>query len=319
MLASPSPSLESLEAADRLLAPERSTERNSWPLVDIIDLRETDRPGLLTDAIVPLIRGVGPVACILNRKGRARMLACATCDSLASCTECGAALRENDAGRLECPRDATTRPVVCAECGGSKMKLLRVGIARMAEELAALARREVTEVSADTPQHHLHGDGLYVGTEALLHRLDAARAVIFLDFDQELAMPRYRAAEDAFALLALAARRVGPRVSGGRLLVQTRRPGDVVVQGALHGDPGRVSRAQRDVRKVFAQPPYGAWALVSGAGAAAFVDTVEGARIDRSGDRWRVSAADHDALLRALHGAKRPTDRVRIEVDPLTL
>ncbi len=323
VLASPSPSLEGLHAADRTLVPERSAERNSWPLVDVVDLRVQDTPGLLTERIVDVIRGEGPVACILNRKGRARMLACATCSSLAACTECGGALREDDDGRLVCARDNTVRPMVCNECNGTHMKQLRLGISRMAEDLAALAKRPVVEVSAETPPRELSGNQLFIGTEALLHRMEAARAVIFLDFDQELAVPRYRAAEDAFGLLALAARRVGPKASGGRVVIQTHRPDDVVVQAAVNGDPGRVATAQRDIRKVFRQPPYGAWALVSGAGAEAYISNLgphgTGLQINRLGDRWRVAAADHETLLGAINATDRPAERVRIEIDPLDL
>ncbi len=323
VLASPSPSLEGLHAADRTLVPERSAERNSWPLVDVVDLRVQDTPGLLTERIVDVIRGEGPVACILNRKGRARMLACATCSSLAACTECGGALREDDDGRLVCARDNTVRPMVCNECNGTHMKQLRLGISRMAEDLAALAKRPVVEVSAETPPRELSGNQLFIGTEALLHRMEAAKAVIFLDFDQELAVPRYRAAEDAFGLLALAARRVGPKASGGRVVIQTHRPDDVVVQAAVNGDPGRVATAQRDIRKVFRQPPYGAWALVSGAGAEAYISNLgphgTGLQINRLGDRWRVAAADHETLLRAINATDRPAERVRIEIDPLDL
>ncbi|MGI9608150.1 MAG: hypothetical protein ACR2P0_18610 [Acidimicrobiales bacterium] len=320
VLTSPAPSLDALQISDRLLAAERSTERNGWPLVEVIDLRAQDRPGLLTEAIVPLLRGPGPIACILNRKGRARMLTCVRCDSLAACTECGGALREVDDG-LRCARDGIVRPVVCAECGGTRMKHLRVGISRMAEDLTILAKRDVVEVEADTPQRDLRGDRLFVGTEALLRRIPDARVVIFLDFDQELAVPRYRAAEEAFVLLALAARRLGPRGSGGRLVIQTRRPNDVVVEAALHGDPARVARAQRDVREVFRQPPYGAWALVSGAGAASFIDALRdlesGVDCHRRDDRWRVSAPDHQTLLDALSRVDRGSERVRVEVDPL--
>jgi primosomal protein N' (replication factor Y) len=325
VLASPTPSLEALSASSRVLVPERSAERTAWPMVDVIDMREQDQPGLLTEGIVDAIRGEGPVACILNRKGRARMLACARCSSLAVCSDCGAALREDDDGRLTCPRDGTTRPMVCSECNGTHMKHLRLGISRLAEDLSVLAKRDVMEVSAETPYQQLRGDQLFIGTAALLHRLEHARSVIFLDFDQELAVPRVRAAEDAFAMLGLAARRVGPRADGGRLIVQTRRPDDVVVQAAQHGDPSRVAAAQRAVRQVFRQPPYGAWAVVSGPGADAFVaaiDDVSGSaavRRNRLGDRWRLSADTHDALLDVVHAAVRPAVRVRIEIDPIDL
>ena len=322
VLASPSPSLEGLHAADRTLIPERSAERNAWPQVDVVDLRTQDTPGLLTEPIVDTIRREGPIAVILNRKGRARMLECATCSSLAACTECGAALREDDEGRLVCARDGTVRPMVCNECNGTHMKQLRLGISRMAEDLAALARRPVVEVSAETQHRELSGNQLFIGTEALLHRIDSAKAVVFLDFDQELAVPRYRAGEDAFGLLTLAARRVGPKAAGGRIIVQTRRPQDVVVQAAVNGNPGRLAIAQRDIRQVFHQPPYGAWALVSGAGAADFIASLQnrsGVQINRLGDRWRVSAPDHETLLDAINGTERPPERLRIEVDPLSI
>ena len=318
VLTSPAPSLEGLRATERHLVPDRSTERNSWPLVEVIDMREQDLPGLLTERIVDLIRGEGPVACILNRKGRARMLACARCSSLAACTECGGALREDENGRLVCPRDATVRPMVCSECGGTHMKQLRLGISRLAEDLAVLAKRDVIEVSAETPQRVLQGDQLFIGTEALLHRLESASSVIFLDFDQELAVPRVRASEDAFELLALAARRVGPRSAGGRIVIQTRRPDDVVVQAALHADPARVATAQRDIRQVFRQPPYGAWALISGLGADAFVAKVPDTGIQKNklGNRWRLAAGSHEVLLDAVNATERPAERVRVEIDP---
>jgi primosomal protein N' (replication factor Y) len=62
----------------------------------------------------------------------------------------------------------------------------------------------------------------------VLHRADAAPAgielVTFLEFDQELLATRYRAAEQALWLLVRAARVVGGRRRGGRVLVQTRVP-----------------------------------------------------------------------------------------------
>ncbi len=326
VLASPSPSLEGLRAGNRSLVPGKAASRAAWPHVKVINLRMQDTPGLLTESIVDVIRSPGPIACVLNRKGRARMLACAYCGALAACETCGGSLAETDAGGLICRRDSTTRPKVCSECNGTHMKHLRPGISRLAEDLAVLAKREVTEVSADSAGVDLSSNGLYIGTEAILHRMDKARAVVFLDFDQELAMPRYRAAEDAFALLALAARLTGPRANGGEIYIQTRRPDDVVVQAAAQGDPGSVATAQRDVRQVFQQPPYGAWALVSGPGAPEFIDDAQtrsgvdsGVQFRRQDDRWRVSAATHDVLLDVLNATIRPAERIRIEVDPLDI
>ena len=327
VIASPAPSLEALRAGDRTLTPTKAGIRAAWPHVSVIDLRVQDTPGLLTEAIVDVVRGDGPVAVILNRKGRARMLACAACGELAACEACGGSLAETDGGTLLCHRDGTERPKVCAACNSTHMKHLRPGISRLAEDLAVLAKREVVEVSADSAPADLTGNGLFIGTEALLHRMERARAVIFLDFDQELAKPRYRAGEDAFVLLALAARLVGPRGDGGRIYIQTRRPTDVVVEAAAQGDPGKVASAQRDVRQVFSQPPYGAWALVSGAGAEAFIESAQAVASAENADvtfrhqddRWRLSAPSHEELLTVINEAERPSERIRIEVDPLDL
>ena len=65
---------------------------------------------------------------------------------------------------------------------------------------------------------------MVVGTEATLHQIDRADVVAFLDADQELLAPRYRAAEQALALLARAARLVGGKAGGGRIVVQTFGP-----------------------------------------------------------------------------------------------
>lgn len=319
VLASPSLSLESLEIADRRLVPERSAQRNSWPLVQVVDMRKNETPGLLSPALVDVIRSESRVACILNRKGRAQMLACSRCDALADCETCGASVHQPDED-LQCRSCGSVRPVVCRECGATKMKLIRPGISRIAEELEALARRPVIEVTADSEQSHFDGPDLILGTEAVLHRIEDASAVIFLDFDQELARPQSRAPQRAFGLLALAARRVMLAGSDGRIIIQTRRPNDAVIEAAIRGEPGRVARAQRDIRQLLKQPPYGAWALISGAGADEFIASLRlqpDVEIRQIEDRYRVSAADHEPLLSALHGAERPAGRLRVEVDPL--
>ena len=85
---------------------------------------------------------------------------------------------------------------------------------------------------------------MLLGTEAVLHRVDDAGLVAFLDVDQELLAPRYRAAEEALALLVLANRVWAVGRAGGRLLVQTRRPDHEVIQAALHAEPSPGGRGR---------------------------------------------------------------------------
>jgi primosomal protein N' (replication factor Y) len=321
VVASPCPTLEAL-AWGRLLTPSRSAEREGWPIVDVVDRRQEDtgRTGLYSAHLVELLRSGAHVVCVLNRKGRARLLACAVCGEVAACERCGAALVQPEAGTLSCLRCDLTRPTVCAACGGTRLKLIRAGVSRVAEELAALARTEVVEVTGDSagplPDARVH-----VGTEAVLHQVGHADVVAFLDLDQELLAPRYRAAEEALGLLARAARLLrGRRSREGRLVLQTRLPGHEVVQAALHADPTRVSDAERARRDVLGYPPAVAMAAVSGAVADEFVLGLEG--LDLLGPRdgtWLLRAPTHDALLAALAAAPRPSGRLRIDVDPLRI
>jgi primosomal protein N' (replication factor Y) len=93
--------------------------------------------------------------------------------------------------------------MLCAACGSQKMKTLRAGVTRVREELEALAGVAVGEVTGDTDSDELPDAPVLVGTEAVLHRVTGpVRAVAFLEFDQELLAPRYRAGEEALGLLA---------------------------------------------------------------------------------------------------------------------
>lgn len=322
VLTSPCPSLEAL-ALGPLTVPSRNDERGGWPVVEVVDRRaEPPGSGLYSTRLVAAAREAGPDArlvCVLNRKGRARLLACAACRELARCEACGAAVEGSGDG-LRCRRCATARPAVCLACGGSRMATLRVGVSRAREELELLANRPVAEVTADSAGPPPAGVPILVGTEAVLHRAAGAGSVAFLDFDQELLAPRYRAAEAALCMLARAARLVGGR-DGGRILVQTRLPAHEVIDAAVHADPSRLAVVEAARRAALRFPPETAVAAVSGQAAAAFVARLPaGAAVEvlgPSNDRWLLRASDHRTLCDALAATPRGPGRVRVEVDPL--
>lgn len=318
VLASPTPSLEALRAG-RLLRPNRSAEREGWPVVDILDRRDDDpvRAGPFAERLRERLSS-GRVVCVLNRKGRSRLLACATCGELVRSEDGTASMILID-DRLETVDGSESRPVVCAHCGSTTLKNLRAGVTRAREELEALVGEPVDEITgaADDPP----ASRVVIGTEAVLHRVDRADVVVFLDLDQELLAPRQRAAEQALALLARAARLLGPRSAGGRLVLQTRQPDHEVVQAAVRADPSLVAVAERDRRQALGTPPYGAQVLVTGAGAEAFMaafGSPGGVRIRGPVDgRWLLRSDTHGPLLDALAATPRPASRLRVEVDPL--
>ena len=319
VLSSPVPSLEALRAGP-LLRPDRTAQRTGWPLVEVLDRRDEDpaKAGLFAENIAGLLRGEGRVVCVLNRKGRSRLLSCATCGELVRTLD-GASPMVLADHELRSPDGTEVRPPVCAHCGNTRLKNLRAGVTRAREELAALVGEAVDEVTASSVAEPT--TRVVIGTEAVLHRVAAADVVVFLDLDQELLAPRQRAVEQTMALLARAARLLGPRDSGGRLVLQTRQPDHEVVRAVLRGDPSIVAVAERDRRKAAGIAPYGAQVLVSGAGAVEFIGALGhpvGIRIlGPSNDRWLLQADTHEPLLNALEATPRPDRRLRIEVDPL--
>ncbi len=333
-LVSPAPSLAAVALVDGAVdGPGRGAERRGWPVIEVIDRRREDpaRPTLFSPRVASIVRSPGTVLAILNRKGRAVMLACGRCGELVRTTDGEHLMTERD-GRLVAPATGEERPVLCAACGSTALKRLRLGVTRAAEELAALAGEPVDELPAPAtspasqtrpvPRGRSVPRGrVAIGTEAALHLVSGVDTVVFLDFDAELLAPRYRAAEQAIGLLVLAARVTGGRQGGGRVILQTRSPEHRAVQAALRADPGLLVEAERALREPMGWPPYGALAELSGqaapelakAVAAAADVTILGPRPD---GRYLVRAADPEALAAALAAAERPSGSVRVAVDP---
>lgn len=306
-LVSPCPTAVQV-ARHGLVAPSRAVERAGWPPVSVIDRRGADpRTGLLSEELVRL-RG-RPLVCVLNRTGRARLLACAACGALARCERCGRPVGRED-GRLACRGCGEVRPEVCGSCGATRLKVLRQGVSQVRDELAALLGEEVAEVAG--PRQPVPAVPVLVGTEAVLHRVRRAAAVVFLDFDQHLLAPRFTAAEASLALLARAARLVR---DGGTVLVQTRMPDHPVLAAAVAGDPGRLDEGP--LRRELSLPPYAALAVARGEAAGAYLGPLGG--VDLGDGRWLLRAPDHRTLCHALAGAARPPGELRVTVDPTDL
>jgi primosomal protein N' (replication factor Y) len=321
LLVSPCPTLTALEWGP-LTRPPREREREGWPIIDVID-RSDEEPwkrSLVTSELIRHLRDPERrVVCISNTTGRARLLACRQCRELTRCERCDAAVELDDDGHLACRRCGTVRPPVCLVCGAGRFANLRPGVTRLREELEAAANRPAVLVTGKDPGRPAPA-GVYVGTEAALHRVDRADTVAFLDFDREVLAPRYRAGEQAMALLVRAARLVGPRRHGGRILVQTFIPHHEVIQAALLADPGRMTEHERDRRVSLGLPPFGAYAEISGAGSDAFIASIvvpNGVVIAGGGGEYVARADDWMALGAALNSGVRPLgSRLRIAVDP---
>lgn len=342
LLVSPCPSLESFRAQQggQLLDPgvpdvlaaaftlSRSATRSGWSGVRVIDRRGEDvrRSGLFSSELVSSMRDAVEegrhVTCVLNRTGRARLLACRSCSSLVRCHECGSAMAQLDDSTLACPACGARRPAVCAECGSSALALVRPGITRAREDLEALLRVPVEQVTAGQDVSHARriGPMVRIGTTAALSTPTPGGLVAFVDFDQELMARRYRAAEDALSLIVMASRSVGGRHGGGSMIIQTLLPEHEVLLAAVRADPSVVSRSEVRRRSLLGLPPVGAVAWVAGEAGEGFVTNLgrpEGVTVSSAGDgEWLIGSRSPGRLQDALADVVRPPGRLRLQVDP---
>ncbi|MDQ1449807.1 MAG: hypothetical protein QOC79_2778 [Actinomycetota bacterium] len=317
---SPAPTVEAIAAGGGttvIEAPPADVEIAGWPRVQIADRRdEPPGSGLLSESLATALHhAAGLAVCVLNRRGRFRLLACASCGHL-----------------LRWDR-ADERPLVCPECGATKLRVLRAGVARVREELEALVPGSRV-VDVDTATAEVPDADILVGTEAVLHRAAVRRRrpalVAYLDLDQELLAPRYRAAAQAHWLLTRGAQLLSARPRHDTLLlVQTRIPDHVVVQALVRGEPGAVAESEIEYRRTLAYPPFGALAELAGADDAltAAIDALRALDVQANGvqvfgpsdGRALVHGPGWDALAAALARglpAGRAIGRVRAVVDP---
>ena len=326
LLISPCPTVVQRERYGPAVVPERSVERSGWPAVTVVDRRSADpRTGMLSDELVQLARRVlpGRLVCVLHRTGRARLLACVACGALARCAACGRPV-VSTRDLLHCRTCGADRPMVCGDCGSVRLKVLRQGVSRVREELAALLGTPVGEVAGTPADAPVPATSVLVGTEAVLHRVRHAAAVAFLDFDQHLLAPRFCAGEESLVLLARAARLVGGRGSPhaqerargsggeGTVLVQTRVPDHDVLRAAVAGDPDLFT--ERELRRELRLPPFSALAAVRSCAVPVLAPEAEaGVEVSPlAPGRWLLRAPDHRTLCDAvatLHGG--------VNVDPV--
>jgi primosomal protein N' (replication factor Y) (superfamily II helicase) len=162
-------------------------------------------------------------------------------------------------------------------------------------------------------------------------------AALLLDGWALLSRPDLRAAEETLRRWMNAAALVRPAGAGGRVVVGADG-GLVVVQALLRWDPGGYAARELAERTELGFPPAVRFASLTGT-PGAVADLVSTARLPPSAELLgpvpagteterllvRVSRSDGSALARALHdaaavrSARKATDPVRLQLDPLEL
>ena len=268
LLVSPLPTVSATHWAGSQAVRFVEPASGDWPSIEVVDpysdLGDEEKPqfGLLSSRLIEVLRDKSKtVVCILNTKGRSRLLSCKACKAIIRCENCDAAVIQNEEGILECNRCGAHRPATCQSCSSNALALLRKGVAKMRDEIEKAALRQVVELSAETTVAANAASLVYIGTEAALHRVSSADVVVFLDFDNELFAPTYRAGEQAWTLL-IHATRLLKGSSKALIILQSQDASNTQYTDFVSPDPQLLIEREQKKRKVMQLPPYAAMARV---------------------------------------------------------
>jgi primosomal protein N' (replication factor Y) (superfamily II helicase) len=263
--------------------------------------------------------------------GQAR--ACRACGEPATCSVCGGSIVIED-GAPAC--HGCGAPGRCANCESSRFGIERGGTERVAEWAGRMTPLPVEIEAADGSFHRPGDRRVLVGTARSVNDLGplSLDLVAILDPDRALIRPGVHAAERAVATWMEAGAWARPRAEGGRILVQTRRPGHPALQALIRWDPIpfllQESRRRWDAGfpadyyayRIDGPPPpdgsldgmgSGLAEALRGAGAATVVSTI---REDRTVCLVAVPPAKAAAFRRAVIDLAAEGAVTRVEAEP---
>ena len=233
VLGSLSPSVETAVASTggsiRVARPARPVERAAAPLVETAAPSAEDR----SPRLARLLKTVSSAALVVSRRGYGVARTCRSCGEPASCAACGGPIVAERA-QVRCA--VCGAEGVCARCGGRSVGLERGGAERVFEWARGVASVRVVQAEDGAGPAPA---AVTVGTAASVKDVGPIDLdlVAILDADRALARPGVHAGEQALATWMEAAGWAGSRLAGGRVLVQTRRPGHPAVQALVRWEP----------------------------------------------------------------------------------
>lgn len=285
VLGSATPSVESYFNALRgksicLELNERAT-RGHLPEVTLVDMRHEVRENsghvvlsrALEEAVHVRMARKEQVILLLNRRGFAPYVLCPQCGWVAECENCQVSLTYHAHGaELRCHYCAAKhpRPEVCGSCHFNPLLMLGTGTQKAEDYLLrSFPGARIERMDADTTAgkgghakilgRFAKGEiDILVGTQMLAkgHDYPGVTLVGVINADAGLALPDFRAAEQAFQLLTQVAGRAGRGDVAGEVIVQTFRPRHYAIQTAARHDYAGFYAEEIQHREGASYPPF---------------------------------------------------------------
>lgn len=256
-------------------------EGASLPDVEIIDMREMRKQksvkGIMSTPLRKQTRDAldaGWQAIMFqNRRGFAPVVVCHTCGWSPKCGNCDVSMVYHKGSRLlRCHYCGATQtlPDLCPACGENTLEKYGYGTERIAEEVQEdFPDKTVARMDLDTTRNKQayqdlieefaeHRTDILVGTQMISKGLDFEKVKIVgvLNADTLLNFPDFRSTERAFNMLEQVAGRAGRRKEPGKVLIQTTKADERVLEHVRKHDYATYYKEELEERQKYAYPPF---------------------------------------------------------------
>lgn len=283
LLASATPSITSMKAVKegkyKLLELKHRVNK-SKPSIELVDMRQELKASNYSMISRALYREIEAnlsnkeqTILFLNKVGHNSYTFCRQCGYVIKCDACDVSMTyHKHVNKLVCHYCGRTKnqPKICPNCGSKKIKEFGAGTEKLEEEVRRLfPQARILRMDSQTANRKDSYDRMYsamknngadilIGTQMIAKGLDFKNVTLvgIVSADMSLNFDDYSADETTYQLLTQVAGRAGRDKKAGKVIMQTYRPDNFVIQAAYKSDYGGFLEKEMDIRKAFEYPPY---------------------------------------------------------------
>lgn len=283
ILASATPSINTMTRAQNgeydLIHLKNRVNKN-LPDIEIVDLKEELKNSnysiisyRLQEEIKNNLQKNEQTILFLNKIGHDSYTFCRTCGYVIKCDACDVAMTyHKKIDRLICHYCGRTQnqPKVCPNCHSKKIKEFGAGTEKLEEEVrylfphANIMRMDSMKATSKASYQKMYEGmknnkiDILLGTQMIAKGLDFKNVTLvgIISADLSLNVGDFRSQENTFELLTQVAGRSGRDKKKGKVIIQTYRPDNFVIQAVKNSDYENYFKNELVERSAFSYPPF---------------------------------------------------------------
>ena len=283
ILASATPSIKTMKKAidgDYELLELKNRVNNNMPDIELVDLKEelkNSNYSIISRRLEEEIRynliNNEQTILFLNKIGHDSYTFCRSCGNVIKCDACDVSMTyHKNINKLVCHYCGRTanQPKICPVCHSKKIKEFGAGTEKLEEEVrnlfpkANILRMDSMNATNKAAYKNMYESmkaskiDILVGTQMIAKGLDFKNVTLvgIVSADLSLNVGDFRAQETTYQLLTQVAGRSGRDKKKGRVIIQSYRPENFVIQAVKYNDYQNFLKNELLERQAFSYPPY---------------------------------------------------------------